>query len=306
MELRTQPLPTSPWAENSNSLKVGFLVTSPHLETIYSRQLCYQSIDRCYHLEDLPDFRNSASGTGMCCACMLGCSVTSDRLQPFGLYPARILCPWTILGKNILLQRLFPAQALDPSLLCLLHCKWIPYLLSHWENPGMGLWQRPSTYWFIYYYTAEPVLDHAKGLHSTRDCDERAVLGIFFPSWSYSDSSSSDFLRQEVCFSQTPSLSTYQQLPFGTWRSCAAFYRDPVLWKLAWGQVRRRTNAGRWWGSGQTTPQYATLGNWLFWFEIAWEMASGWRMWKRWLAWGTTCRRWFRHLLVQETETFTS
>ena len=46
--------------------------------------------------------------------------------------PTRLLCPWNSPGKNpgvgchSLLQRIFPTQAL-----CLLHCRWILYRLSH-------------------------------------------------------------------------------------------------------------------------------------------------------------------------------
>ena len=54
-------------------------------------------------------------------------SVVSDSLQPYGLVPARLLCPGDSLGKNTgvgchaLLQGIFPIQGLKPCLLCLLH-----------------------------------------------------------------------------------------------------------------------------------------------------------------------------------------
>ena len=68
---------------------------------------------------------------------MLTHSVTSDSLQPFGLWPARLLSPWHFSGKNIevgchfLLQRIFLTQGLNPCLLCLMH------------------WQVDSYYWVI-------------------------------------------------------------------------------------------------------------------------------------------------------------
>ena len=31
---------------------------------------------------------------------MLSCSVVFDSLQPHGLYPPRLLCPWNSPGKN--------------------------------------------------------------------------------------------------------------------------------------------------------------------------------------------------------------
>ena len=55
-------------------------------------------------------------------------SVTSDSLQPHGLYTARLLCPWDSPGKNtgvgcyFLLQGIFPTQELNTGLL---HCRRI-------------------------------------------------------------------------------------------------------------------------------------------------------------------------------------
>ena len=69
--------------------------------------------------------------------CMLSCSVMSDSLQPYGLYPARLLCPWDFPGKNtgmgcyVLLQGIFPIQGLNPCLLQLLHCRQSLY---HWAT----------------------------------------------------------------------------------------------------------------------------------------------------------------------------
>ena len=50
-----------------------------------------------------------------CCCCSVA-SVMSDSLQPYGLQPTRLLCPWDSLGKNTglgchaLLQGIFPTQ----------------------------------------------------------------------------------------------------------------------------------------------------------------------------------------------------
>ena len=67
-------------------------------------------------------------------------SVVSDSLQPNGLYS-----PWNSPGQNTgmcslyLLQGIFPTQG---SNLCLLHCRWILCLLSHWGilAYNMHLW----------------------------------------------------------------------------------------------------------------------------------------------------------------------
>ena len=53
--------------------------------------------------------------------------VMSDSLQPYGLQPARLLCPWDSPGKNTgvgccaLLQDIFLIQGSNPHLLHLLH-----------------------------------------------------------------------------------------------------------------------------------------------------------------------------------------
>ena len=72
---------------------------------------------------------------GYLCAC--ACSVAStvsDPVRPYGLLPARLLCPWDSPGKSTgvdchsLLQGIFPIQGLNPSLL---HSRRILYSLSH-------------------------------------------------------------------------------------------------------------------------------------------------------------------------------
>ena len=61
-----------------------------------------------------------------CCSCYIA-SVVSDSLQPYGLWPTRLICPWDSPGKNIgvgcrvLFQGIFSTQGLNPGLLCLLH-----------------------------------------------------------------------------------------------------------------------------------------------------------------------------------------
>ena len=78
------------------------------------------------------------------CVCTLSCA---DSLWPHELQPARLLCPWNFPGKNIgvgfhfLLQGIFPTQASNPHLLCLL--QWqvdsLPlcllgsyFMVNHW------------------------------------------------------------------------------------------------------------------------------------------------------------------------------
>ena len=66
------------------------------------------------------------------------CSVVSNSLQPHGLWPARLLCPWNFPGKNTgvgchsLLQGIFPTQGSNPGLL---HYRQILYYPSHQGSP---------------------------------------------------------------------------------------------------------------------------------------------------------------------------
>ena len=68
----------------------------------------------------------------------VSCSVVSDSLQPHGLQPARLPCPWDSPGKNTavgchsLLQGIFQTQGLN---LGLLHCRQILNYLSHQGSP---------------------------------------------------------------------------------------------------------------------------------------------------------------------------
>ena len=58
----------------------------------------------------------------------------ADSLQPQGLYPARLFCPWDFPGKNtavgchFLLQGILLTQGLNTGLL---HCRQILYRLSY-------------------------------------------------------------------------------------------------------------------------------------------------------------------------------
>ena len=79
----------------------------------------------------------STLGTSEKCE-SVSCSVVPDSLQPRGLQPARLLCPWDSPGKNtgvgchFLLQGLFLTQGSNSHLL---HCRQSFYRLSH-QDPG--------------------------------------------------------------------------------------------------------------------------------------------------------------------------
>ena len=70
-----------------------------------------------------------------CVCCVLSHSVISDSLQPYGLWPARFLCPWDSPGKDtgvgchFLLQGIFLTQGANLSLL-------------HWQADSLPLSQQ--------------------------------------------------------------------------------------------------------------------------------------------------------------------
>ena len=118
--------------------------------------LCLRRLlDFCQSLLGLSYFPKAQRGRAVCvcmcvCVCALkkslhlisllrtsllcvSCSVMSDSLQPHGLQPSRLLCPWDSPGKNtgvgchFLLQGIFLTQRLNMGLL---HCRQILYCLS--------------------------------------------------------------------------------------------------------------------------------------------------------------------------------
>ena len=70
---------------------------------------------------------------------MVAKSFMSNSLWPYGLSPARLLCPWDSSGKNtrvdchFLIQGIFSTQGSNPGLL---HCRQILYLLHHEGSPN--------------------------------------------------------------------------------------------------------------------------------------------------------------------------
>ena len=70
----------------------------------------------------------------------------SDSVQPRGLQPSRLLCPWDSPGKNtgagchFLFQGIFPTQGSNLHLLYLLHCRWILYCWTT-RKPWRTVWK---------------------------------------------------------------------------------------------------------------------------------------------------------------------
>ena len=82
-------------------------------------------------------------------ACMLSRFSVSDSLQPYGLQPAWLLCPWDSPGKNTgvgcqaLLQGIFPTQGLNLLLFCRLHWQVSSLPLVSLGKPPAHLQQFP-------------------------------------------------------------------------------------------------------------------------------------------------------------------
>ena len=72
------------------------------------------------------------------------CSIVPDALQPHGLHPTRLLCPWDFPGKDtgvgchFLLQEIFPAQELNPGLPHGRHHRQMFTIWATWEDQGPG------------------------------------------------------------------------------------------------------------------------------------------------------------------------
>ena len=67
---------------------------------------------------------------------VLSCSVVSDSLQPHGLYPAKLLCPWDFPGKNTGVSHIsFSGGSSQPRDRIHVSCivSWILYHYATWE-----------------------------------------------------------------------------------------------------------------------------------------------------------------------------
>ena len=110
---------------------------------------------------------------GHCCCCCLAAKSCLTLLQPRGLKPTRLLCPWGFPGKNtgvgcrFLLQEIFLTQRSNPSLL---HCRQILYHSDTRESLPMG-WPIP----FASIYSVCP-------LHGSQPCHGE---GACVTQWSY-------------------------------------------------------------------------------------------------------------------------
>ena len=99
----------------------------------------------------------------------------SETLWPFGLLPARLLCPWDFQAKILewvaifLLQGIFPTQGLNPCVLDVLHCRQILYPLSHQGS------SQTSVY-ILRKKNSEHLLDFVRNMTSWRQNSETNQL----------------------------------------------------------------------------------------------------------------------------------
>ena len=88
------------------------------------------------------------------CVCLHAHSVASNSLRrSHGLKPARLLYPWNFPGKNtgvgysFLLQGIFPTQASDSCLLCLMH-----WQADSLPLPSHSPWPKALLSWGLSWY----------------------------------------------------------------------------------------------------------------------------------------------------------
>ena len=104
-------------------------VTHDHTSSMYQSQ----NVEPLFQLSSPGFYPRHQTGSMPVCSV----AVMSDSWRPHGPQPTRLFCPWDFPGKNtrvdchFLLQGIFPTHGSKPGLLCLLHCRWILYPLSH-------------------------------------------------------------------------------------------------------------------------------------------------------------------------------
>ena len=107
--------------------------------------LCYSSIllasfyllaSRNFHLIAINENQTKTNCSWYYCVGSITSIVADSFATPWTIDP-RLLCPWDSPGRNTgvgcqsLLQGIFLTQVSNLCLLCLLHCRWILYPLSH-------------------------------------------------------------------------------------------------------------------------------------------------------------------------------
>ena len=131
-------------------------------------------------------------------------SVVSDSLQPRGLWPARILCPWGSPGKNTgvgsysLLQGIFPTQGSNPGLWS---CRQILYCLSHQRSPPHHNYLVPSLWLFPQKFSILSILGPWRGRPRNLEWKKTTVVGYLALSLGSSlyESTPAPFILEQSC-----------------------------------------------------------------------------------------------------------
>ena len=137
---------------------------------------------------------------------VLSHSVMSDSLQPHGLPPARLLCPWNSPGKNTevgslsLLQGIFPTQGWNSGLL---NYRRILYHLSPQGSSRILEW------------VAHPF---SRGYSQPRNPTRISyIAGRFFTSWATTEA------RKTLCTGLKRKGIHFHRTPCGLVRKAGAF-----------------------------------------------------------------------------------
>ena len=130
-------------SKNHKQEQISLLVMGLWLKNQYDEYKANESEDcvprSCLHTKDTSAIETCSSFKWLVVVVVY--SVMSNSLQPYGLRPARLLCPWTLPGKNtglgchFLLQSIFQTQGSNPYLSHLLRWQADSLLMSHLGSP---------------------------------------------------------------------------------------------------------------------------------------------------------------------------
>ena len=127
-------------------------------------------------------------------ACMLIHSVVSNSLQPHGLYPAKLLCPWDSSGKNIgvgchsLLQVLLLGLQQIHDYLC---CRWTSVSIAvsvpeyrAWKTKQIVLKYFEKWHFLIKEFQWLISLGYSRALEKMRSGCSDVLRGNFPSNWA--------------------------------------------------------------------------------------------------------------------------
>ena len=114
-----------------NSLKQSLILrrkcahnlgTFQRIQYMPTRRAYSQDVNNAFPVKDCGHYRYPKNKSHSWCVCVHAHSVMSDSLQPHGLQPTSLLCPWNFPGKNTGAGCHFLLQGVNSCLLHFLHC----------------------------------------------------------------------------------------------------------------------------------------------------------------------------------------